>query len=265
MSCTAFDKVLATMSEQLLVSHIFVPNPDACTWNSDPASILSKMNAANYDLMPLIENKAFIGYVERKILEQTNEIRTAYKEITVEKIVSADTAITDMINLFQNSRFFFVLEGNDLVGLVTYSDLNKSPVRALIFILISKFEFLLLQQIKNNYENSLSWFNKLDRKRQNKISNIFENKKKADADTVIEDCLNLGDMICILEQDEDFRSRIGYLSKSSCEKELGCLDDLRNRTMHPSDSLIDSYDDVAKLGERVERLKKATLRIQSLN
>lgn len=48
---------------------------------------------------------------------------------------------------------------------------------------------------------------------------------------------------------------------SSCEKELGGLDDLRNRIMHPADSLIDCYEDVAKLRNRVERLKKAILRV----
>jgi hypothetical protein len=262
MSCTTFDKVLATMSDQLLVSHIFVPNPDTCTWNSDPNLTLNQMNKGNYDLIPLCENGAFVGYVTRKTLEQTKEIKPAYREITVERIVSANTRILDMINLFQASKFFFVLEGNDLVGLVTYSDLNKSPVRALLFILISKLEFLLLQWIKSQYKDALSWFNTLDSTRQDKIKRTFEDKKKADIDTVIEDCLNLGDMLCILEKDENFRSRIGYPSRKSCERELGSLDNLRNRTMHPSNSLIDCYDDVTKLKVRVERLKKVISRIQ---
>lgn len=262
MSCIAFDKVLATMSDQLLVSHIFVQNPDTCTWDSDPISTLNKMNRENYDLMPLRENCVLVGYVERKTLEQTKEIKPAFREIMVDRIVSADTRILDMINLFQASRFFFVLEGNKLVGLVTYSDLNKSPVRALLFILISKLEFLLLQRIKSHYKDALSWFNKLDSKRQNKIKSIFEDKKKDDVDTAIEDCLNLGDMLCILEKDEDFRSKIGYPSKSSCENELGSLDNLRNRTMHPSNSLIDCYEDVAKLKVRVERLQEGISRIQ---
>jgi hypothetical protein len=168
-----------------------------------------------------------------------------------------------MINLFQASRFFFVLEGNNLVGLVTYSDLNKSPVRALLFILISKFEFLLLQEIKSHYKDALSWFNKLDSSKQKKIKCNFESKKKADVDTVIEDCLNLGDMVCILETDENFRAMVGYSSRSSCERELGGLDDLRNRTMHPSDSLIDCYEDVTKLKGRVERLQKGISKLQA--
>lgn len=262
MSCAAFDKVLATMSDQLLVSHIFVLNPNECTWNSDSILILNQMNKNNYDLMPLRENGGFVGYVERKTLEQTKEIKEAYREITVEKIVSADTRIIDMISLFQTSRFFFVLQGNSLVGLVTYSDLNKSPVRALLFILISKFEFLLLQRIKSHYKDAVSWFNKLDSTRQTKIRNNFENKRKADIDTVIEDCLNLGDMLCILESDDDFRSKMGYQSRKSCKKELGGLDDLRNKTMHPSVCLIDCFEDVPKLKVRVVRLQKGISKIQ---
>lgn len=262
MSCAAFDKVLATMSDQFLVSHIFVPNLTACTWNTDPISILNQMNRDNYDLMPLRENGAFIGYVERKTLKHTKEIKSAYREITVEKIVSANTRILDMISLFQASKFFFVLEGNVLVGLVTYSDMNKSPVRALLFILISKFEFLLLQEIKSHYKGTSSWFSRLDSTRQNKVRRNFEEKKKADVDTAIEDCLNLGDMLCILEKDDDLRARMGYQSRNSCKNELGSLDDLRNRIMHPSDSLIDCYEDVAKLKVRVERLQKGISRIQ---
>ena len=167
-----------------------------------------------------------------------------------------------MIDLFHESRFFFVNKANNLVGLVSYADLDKIPVRVWLFILISKFEFLLLQLIKNFYKGS-SWLDKLSSKRQKKIADLLNEKRKHDIDISLEDCLNLGDMIELLGCDGNLRSFVGYDSKRSCKNECSGIDILRNNVIHPSNSLVNNYDGSKRLSKRIERLQQAVSRIES--
>lgn len=261
MKDDTFDKLLATLSNQLHVTQIMSTKPDFCTKSDNPLTVLETMHRRNYDIMPVKENGKFVGYVEREILVKLKQIEPAIQQINLDIVVSADTCVHEMIDLFQKSRFFFVNRANDLVGLVTYADLDKIPVRVWLFILICKFEFLLLQLIKNFYEGS-SWLNKLTTKRREKITDLFDEKRKHDIDISLENCLNLGDMIELLESDRKLRSFVGYTSRNSCKRECSGLDVLRNNVMHPSTSLVNNYDGVV-LSKRKNRLQQATKRIES--
>jgi len=54
-----FDKVLTTVSNQLRVTQIMVTEPDFCTREDNPSTVLEIMKDQNYDVMPLIENGKF--------------------------------------------------------------------------------------------------------------------------------------------------------------------------------------------------------------
>lgn len=257
-----FDKVLANLSNQLYVTQIMVTEPDFCTRSDDPLTILKTMKKENYDIMPVKENNKFIGYVVRDLLMEMKQIETAMQEIELDLVVSTDTRAHEMIELFQKSKFFFVNRANDLVGLVTYADLDKIPVRVWFFILISRFESLLLQLIKSFYEKK-SWLNKLTTKRRKKITDLLNEKRKHDIDISPEDCLNLGDMIELLGRDKELRSFVGYPSRKSCENECSGLADLRNKVMHPSVSLVRSFDRAKELGDRKDKIQQAIKRMES--
>lgn len=179
-----FDKVLAMLPDQLYVTQIMVTKPDFCTKRDNPSTILGIMHQNNYDIMPVKEHGKFVGYVERSLLVKMKQIEPAIQQITLDIVVSADTCVHEMIDLFRKSRFFFVNRANDLVGLVTYVDLDKFPVRVWLFILISKFEFLLLQLIKNFYKGS-TWLDELTSTRRRKIIDLFDEKRKPVPDSSI--------------------------------------------------------------------------------
>jgi len=262
MEDSTFDEVLATISDHLRVNQIMVSEPDFCRKTDDPLAILEIMKRENYDIIPVKKNGKFIGYVERNLLSKTREIEPAIRQITLDVVVSSDTHVHEMIDLFQKSRFFFVNKANELVGLVTYADLDKIPIRVWLFILICKFEFALLQLIKNFYKGS-SWLEKFTPERREKITKLFNEKRKQDIDISLEDCLNLGEMIELLECDDKLRSLAGYDTRSSCKSECSGLETLRNNVMHPSSSSLKNYDGVMKLSKRKERLRRAIDRVES--
>jgi CBS domain-containing protein len=263
MSSNSFDKIIEFVSDQFTVSHVLVTEIESCTTEDSFEHILSRMRENNYDVMPIMDDGKTKGYVEKEALEKTNDLQSAIKLIALDKIVSSNTRITEMFDLFKTSRFFFVLEGNKEVGIVTYSDMNKGPVRAWLFLLVSKLEYLLIERIKKWYADPNLWLRKLSARRQAKIQRTFQNKRKANVDTSYEDCLNLGDIIAIVESDEVLRSRFGYKSRSSCSKEIGGLENLRNCIMHPSDSLISSYEDIWRVKEKTIRLEQFTRKVSA--
>ncbi len=263
MKPASFDEVLEALSSKLCITQIMVADPQCCAKEDDPLNILEIMKLKNYDIMPINEEGKVTSYVERELLEKEKQIEPAVRQITTDVIVSADTCVSEMVDLFQRSRFFFVNKRNDLVGLVTYADLNKIPMRVLLFVLISQFEFLLLTLIKKFYRKE-TWISKLALERQEKIKELYNEKRKHDTDISFEDCLNLGDMIELLECDSELRVFVGYASLSSCKKECGYLDILRNNVMHPSNSLIKNYIGVKKLSSRIRRLHKSIERIRSI-
>jgi hypothetical protein len=259
-----FDDALTTFSNQFHVTHIMTRESDYCTERDDPSTVLETMQQQNYDIMPIQRNAKFIGYVERNSLDKTTPVERVLQQINLDVVVSANTYIHEMIRLFQRSKFFFINRANDLIGLVTYADLNKIPVRVWIYILINKLEYVLLQLIKSYYPDS-SWMNELTDDRQKKITDRFNDKKKEDVETSLEDCLNLSDMIDLVERDRKLRSLMGFTSKKTSKKQFSGLNTLRNRTMHPSTSLITNYDSVKTLNQRIERLQHATTLVKRLN
>jgi len=262
MTEDSFDKILTLLSNRVHVAHIMVTDPDFCTKTDDPLEVLETMQRNNYEIMPIKEQDRVIGYVERGTLMRTKQIYSAMRQIKLDGVISADTSAHEMIKLFRRSKFFFVNRVSDLVGLVTYADIDKIPVRLWLYVLISRFEILLHQLIGEFYDGS-SWMNVLAPSRRSKIAKLFDEKRRNDVDISLQDCLNLGDMISLLECDNKLRLYVGYASRNLCRKEISGLDALRNSVMHPSNSLISSYDGVKVLDERIERLQQAIERVES--
>ncbi len=262
MKDDTFDKLLTKLEADLRVTHIMVQELDFCTKSDDPFEILKKMDEKNYDILPIKDGNEFIRYIERNLLVEKKEILPASKEIIPEQVVNIDEQLIKIIDLFCSSKFFFVKNANNLMGIITYADLNKIPVRILLFIQISKLENLLLQLIKDFYLG-YSWMHVLTCSRRKKITNLYKEKRKSNIDISLDHCLSLGDMLEIIECDNILSSHLGYSSKSCCKKEISGLENLRNDVMHPSNSIINTYDGVKRLSKRLNKLQKFTECIES--
>jgi hypothetical protein len=57
----------------------------------------------------------------------------------------------------QQRRFYFVLRGASVSGLVTYSDLDKRPVRTAVFALVNALEQAFLAQVLNAHGADDEW------------------------------------------------------------------------------------------------------------
>jgi hypothetical protein len=91
----------------------------------------------NYDVMGLTDGERITRYVRREELGDGTCDAHA-RRIEPGEIVSSTTPLIDLLPLMKNDGHLFVLEGAKLNSIVTLADLQKPPVRMLLFGLVTR-------------------------------------------------------------------------------------------------------------------------------
>jgi len=78
------------------------------------------------------------------------------------EIVSSTTPLIDLLPIMKNRDHLFVLDGARLESIVTSADLQKPPVRMLLFGLVSLFDIFLLAFVEEAFSRRVApwqdWF-----------------------------------------------------------------------------------------------------------
>jgi hypothetical protein len=74
-----------------------------------------------------------------------------------------------------------VLAGPSISGLVSLSDLQRLPVRAALFALITGFEITMAEAVRRMFPANADWMRLLSEPRQSKIDEEIQKSKEADA------------------------------------------------------------------------------------
>ena len=110
---------------------------------------------------------------KEELISNNQNIINNIHQIDKKASIKPDTPISTIINKFNNFYYLFVFnDENQLKGVITYSDLNKPPIYAFCYLLISKFESLLRNVISIKYENE-EWLKHLSEENQKGLGGIF--------------------------------------------------------------------------------------------
>jgi len=230
MSLNVFDDASRTISASLRISQIMTPAPSlSCLTTRDGEKAKQLSLDTNYDIIPISQNGVISSYFHRA----TGKI----ERVQVADLLSSESTIDDCLELFRDREFYFVNRENRVVGLVNHADLDKVPVRLSFYVLISKLETLLLAMFRFHYRDDDSWKGLL-RDRVSKIADIYEAKKRRGLDISLFDCMNLSDMLELLQKSEKLYEFIGFESRKKCEKACSGLDELRHDVMHTANPTL---------------------------
>lgn len=139
---------------------------------------------------------------------------------------------------------------DDRYGIITLADLNKRGVKEMIYPVISELSSRLAQQIEAEHPDSQEVFNcirpeTVGRWQQDKLDGL---------ELHISDYLNLIEMQEIIKNsDEEFVSKCGFSSKNQVQKQLGGINQLRNKVMHANRTLVHEREDIDDILRRIER------------
>jgi len=150
--------------------------------------------------------------------------------LSEENLIGANASILSFVRDADLHRCRLVISDCEINGLVSLSDLQRLPVRAALFTMVTHLEILMSHLIRLEYPNSREWLKQLSPDRQKGIHDEIDASRRDDS--FIDDLLftQFSDKVTIIK-----KSALISSNKNQFKKELGRVRNLRNHLAHAND------------------------------
>jgi len=149
------------------------------------------------------------------------------RPLSEENLIGADASLLTFIRNADRQMCRLVVSGPEINGLVSLSDLQRLPVRAALFAMVTHLEITMAHAIRSEFNQSEDWINRLPDARQSKVHEQIAKAKSQD--TFVEALLftQFADKVTIIKKNPAF----GW-GKTSFKGELNQIESLRNDLAH---------------------------------
>ena len=179
-------------------------------------------------------------------------------------LIGADATIRDFICRVRPQPLL-VVSGERINGLVAWSDLQKLPVRAAVFALVTGFELTMYEAIRAVFPEGDGWREHLSDTRLKDAEDVYELRGGNESDVKLLLCTEFCDKRTILKKCLPFDSQAKAgaipMSKRKFEDEIKMIENLRNPLAHAS-SYAMKWDQVMNLRQTVTTLLELRERIK---
>jgi len=232
--------VFETLHSGLTVKLVSTPRHQLETCGKhEQASVVLGRNPDHFDFIPVLEDRIpqgsrFIGLFNaseaRKDRKIEGPVSASYRPLTEEYLIGADASILEFVVQADSHPCRLVVSGPQIVGLVTLSDLQRLPVRAALFALITGFEMTMIDYIKAVLPEERDWMALLKPIRLEKIQAEISVARAKDAfvDTLL--YTQFCDKADIVASNPPTTA-----SKKSLERRLRAIEKLRNSVAHANE------------------------------
>ncbi len=199
-----------------------------------------------------------LGFVHINTLEgQKGKVVHYITKFEHQFLITEDTSLLASIRLIKKHNHLFLLNKNQISGIVTRADLQKMPIRLLAFSMMSYLEMIFSAIIKTYIDdNYLAKYINLNRYESAK--RIFNERMKRNEAIDLISCIQLADQRDILAKNPRFLEKIG-LSKKQFVREMKDMIDIRNEIAHSQkietindDSLLNALEFVEQILQKTE-------------
>jgi hypothetical protein len=226
-----------------------------CQASDEAEAAKSVMAEHDFDVLPLEEGETIMGYVERSSLG-TGYCAAYKRSFFPSEVVAESTPLAALFKVLWQSPRVFVLEENSITGIVTRADLQKAPVRILLFGLVTLLEIHLLRIIRAYYPND-SWQEVLNVSRLDKAQKLYVERLNRNEAIDLADCLQLCDKRTVVLKNEEIREKLSLKPKREAEGFLREAEKLRDRLAHGQDIIAgSSWPEVFSLVQEIEKVLK---------
>jgi CBS domain-containing protein len=214
-----------------------------CAQDESLTAVIERNRHNNFDHLPVLEAKAattakdtrIVGLFEIvKFMHSTaisNPVGTVMRPLSEDNLIGADASILNFVRDADIHRCRLIVSGREISGLVSLSDLQRLPVRAALFGLVTHLEILMTNVIRTEFGASLQWMDRLSSGRQQIAKEKIDVAKEAD--TLVDTLLftQFSDKVVILRK----RTSFPWGSRSKFESELAAIQELRDRLAHANE------------------------------
>lgn len=242
-----------SLDDSLLVHHIAVPL-EKCKSNEDAKEVQKRMKQNKFDVMGVAENGRTVGYVRQEEMN-AKKCGDHYRQFGPDDLISSTTPLKDALRLFQFKAHIFVLERTSISHLVTISDLQKAPMRMLLFGLASLLEMYLLKMVRICYPNE-SYVKPLA-DRLSAVKGRFAKRVKRNEEIDLADCLTLFDKYELLLKVGGFSDFFSFVSVQEAGRSFQGMVKMRDALAHGQDLVAGTkWDEVIRTAIRLEDFLK---------
>ncbi len=209
--------------------------------------IRSDYRGKDYTYIPFVSEEKFFNM-------EANELKNIKKDQIVEK----KTHLMDVMDSLTKNNFLLTKNRDytEDYGIITLADINKRPVKDMIYPTLSELVLQLSKRIKNKYES------------EDLIGNIgpytvgnWYKQKINNANLHLAEYLTLGDIKGVLRGDDGLQKDCNFANKTEVSDCLGSIIRLRNRVMHGNRTFASNRKELKK---NIESIKTAESKVKEL-
>ncbi|MDE0600942.1 MAG: hypothetical protein OXI56_04005 [bacterium] len=222
--------------------------------NRDPVFDYLPVEDADGNLIGLLSNYA-VGAASRDGDSET--VGDQMDPLSEADLIGAGTPIVALISRIRRKPFL-VVSDQEIIGMVAWSDLQKLPVRASLFALVTGFELTMYETIRRQFEKQVNWTEHLDKGRLCMAEKEYRDQCKRGSDVDLLLCTQFCDKRDILIKSFGFA-----VGKQELKRKFGAIEQVRNDVAH-SNNYAMTFEQAEKLRTTLADLGELRRLINSL-
>ena len=248
-SLAGYSKLFDSNNSWMSISLISTFNLETCDIEDHLKQVLTRKELERFDYIPVCSENKVVGALNAEKFRQSTQIdglvNSVMDKLSQSILISANADILSFLKEADTSPYRLVLDGTEICGIVTISDLQQLPVRSVLFSLITYLELLMAESIRQKYPNENDWIAKLTDRRREKVEEKWNDPRYSqvaiDKLTVTEFC---DKRVIIKKSQIIFNENDGKI-----ENILKDIQNLRDSLAHAGDyaATSDSAKSVAKI------------------
>jgi len=224
-------------------------------WGLDDASIEIMEDHGWFGIV--YEGPRALGYVAFDDLEAGRTLREATRPIPFDLIVEESSPVLEVVQLFQQSPFFFGLRNNVVSSVMTWQDMDSMLGRIVVMALIMEFELALDDVLSHR---AIEVIKTMSPKRRKKAEEELERKLRGLRGRQRDRLPKLYSCLYLVDKTNAARNLLGTQGSSEwtharpIRKSFKQIEDLRNEVAHGHSILakLPEPKDVASFFETIK-------------
>ncbi|MBK1990369.1 hypothetical protein A0J48_023070 [Sphaerospermopsis aphanizomenoides BCCUSP55] len=222
----------------------------------DVTEVLHWMQLQDFDVVGVETEEIITGYVQRSTLinKKSGKCGDYQQVFHPQELIAISTPLMKLLPILQQTPRLFVLDCNQVTGIITCGDLQKAPVRMLLFGLVTLLEMNLLRLVRLYYPQN-SWQQVLKPDRIEAAQKLWRESQERNEATDLLDYLQFCDKRDLILHQTELILQLGLKSKRAGERLLKSAEHLRNRLAHAQNLVTgSSWTELISLAAEMERL-----------